>query len=124
MSTVYGYCDLSDLEWLGDDPVKMQEFFDPWDRILDNLEEAEHISEKTERDLFDRQVAKSKMLESDGAWFRRHPNTDDHTYEFSRNSVERCIENDRNEKNMTSPRNALKQKSSPPELQPGARSQS
>jgi hypothetical protein len=26
MSTVHGYCDLSDLEWLGDDPVEMQEF--------------------------------------------------------------------------------------------------
>jgi hypothetical protein len=81
MSTARGYCDLSDLEWLGDDPVEMQEFSDRWGRILDNLEEAERISEKTKQDLFYRQVPKSKILESEVAWFRRHPNTDDHACE-------------------------------------------
>ena len=35
MSTVYGFNDVSDLEWMGD--RKKQEFCDHWDHIMGNL---------------------------------------------------------------------------------------
>ena len=37
MSTVYGYNDVSDLEWMGG--RKKQDFCNYWDHIMDNLEE-------------------------------------------------------------------------------------
>ena len=67
MSIVYGYNDVSDLEWLGD--RKKQEFCDLWDHIMDNLEE--ELSSKAKRDLFARQIAKSEDLREDYAHFKR-----------------------------------------------------
>jgi hypothetical protein len=120
MSTVRGCCVLIDLEWLGDDPLKLQEFLDHWGRILNNLEESENISERAKRDLLYRQLCKSKVLDSDVAWYRRRPDAEDHTYAFLRRCVERRIGNAWEEKNLTSRRNASERNNYPLELQPGA----
>eukprot|EP00974_Lingulodinium_polyedra_P132293 11221163-Lingulodinium_polyedra.AAC.1 len=52
VSQVYGFNDLTDLNWYGDDRVL--EFMAQWDYIIDHLEE--EVSGKTLRDLLFRQA--------------------------------------------------------------------
>eukprot|EP00974_Lingulodinium_polyedra_P073490 7114105-Lingulodinium_polyedra.AAC.1 len=56
MSQVYGFNDLTDLTWYGDD--RMLEFMAQWGYIIDHLEE--DVTDKTLRYLLFRQAGKSK----------------------------------------------------------------
>ena len=88
--------------------AEMENFLSHWDFIVDNMEEA--VTDNVKRDLIYVQMNKSKALAEDMAHFRRqvmgHP---DRTYEYLRRSIERHLENTKQEKNRLDRANAFKQ---------------
>eukprot|EP00974_Lingulodinium_polyedra_P036191 3470233-Lingulodinium_polyedra.AAC.1 len=70
--------------------------------MFDHLEE--EVSDKTLRDLFSRQVEKSKVVAEDFAHYKRAGKRhDDHSSQFLRDAIERVVDNS-HQKNMVEER--------------------
>ena len=83
MATAYGYNDLTDIQWMGDNNVS--DFIHYWDHIVDNLEDRQNISDKVLRDMLFKQMDKSKVFAEDIAHYKRKRGIADHpdyTYNY------------------------------------------
>ena len=117
MATVYGFHDLSDLQWMGDD--RMPEFRFHWDHVVDNIDDV--IPLKAKRDLFYRILSKSTVLQEDLAHYRRAPEgTEDHTYEFLRASMDRHTNMVKKEKNVLARQQSMRSRTQMIDLQDAA----
>ena len=105
MATIYGYNDLHNITWFGDDKIGEFEYY--FDYVVDNLEDRAAITDNMLRDVLKDKIANSVVLQHDFAHFKRVGRQHaDHSYEFLRAMMtryqtvqhqERMLDNKNNE---------------------------
>jgi hypothetical protein len=115
MGTVYSITDLTDLKWLGDD--QMSEYRSRLKHTIDNFEDetwkSSEIGKKQLRNILAKHITtgKSKALEADLAHFNRQrtkgEGTEDYTFDYLWTSMNRYIDDQREQKLLADRRTGL-----------------
>ena len=113
MSTMYSFHHLQNLRWFGDNRIR--EFLNTWEKIWDNLENKEAITEITKRDVFADKFKETTVLATEYQHYvrqrRKHDlnpsSAEDGTFEFMWTSCECHLAEKEEEKRVKEVKNTF-----------------